>query len=215
MNNDQKFVFLESEGDAWYERNIENQNNIFDPQQDRIIPELLQLPLEPGMKILEIGCSNGLRLKWIKDNLELQCYGIEPSKKAVQSATSQDLKVIQGTADSLLFEDDLFDLVIFGFCLYLCDRDDLFCIAKETDRVLKSPGWLIILDFFSPIPSSRLYHHNLSVTTHKMDYRKLFDWNTDYICMTHKVRHHNSDEYTDNIQNWVGLSILRKGRFLW
>ena len=48
-----------------------------------------------------------------------------------------DVKLKIGTAEKLKFEDDKFDLIIFGFCLYLCDREDLIKIVDETNRVLK------------------------------------------------------------------------------
>lgn len=206
----QKSVFLESEGNAWLNRNNQGMWSNFDPKTDRLLPDLLELPLDPGMKVLEIGCSSGGRLLWLQENLNLECVGIEPSEEAVKIAREQGINVFQGTADSLPFGNISFDLVIFGFCLYLCDRDDLFRISQEADRVLKTPGWLAILDFFAPIPSSRSYHHLGGIFTYKMDYRTLFDWNPFYTCMTHKVRHHVDNSYTDNLQEWVSLSILRK-----
>jgi len=74
---------------------------------------------------------------------------LEPSNEAVYQAISLGLDARVGTADVIPFQDKSFDIVIFGFCLYLCDRDDLFKIAAEADRVLKTPGWLLIKDFYS------------------------------------------------------------------
>ena len=54
------------------------------------------------------------------------CYGIEPSAQAVAAACAKGINVMQGTADVLPFDNQSFDIVIFGFCLYLCDREDLF-----------------------------------------------------------------------------------------
>jgi ubiquinone/menaquinone biosynthesis C-methylase UbiE len=211
--NKQKTAFLESEGDAWFNRNQKVGSKRFLPDQDRLLTELIELPLTPGMKILEIGCSSGDRLVWLKENLGLECSGVDPSEQAVEVARAQGIQAYQGTADTLPFESTDFDLVIFGFCLYLCDRNDLFRIVQEADRVLKSPGWLAILDFFTPVPMSRSYHHLPEISTYKMDYRTLFDWNSNYICMTHKVRHHDDNTYTDKLQEWVGLSIFRKSNF--
>ena len=206
----QKTVFLDSEANAWLNRNNQGNEINFDPQKDRLLPDLLELPLKSGMKVLEIGCSSGYRLLWLQENLGLKCVGIEPSHQAVKIASDQGIEVYQGTAESLPFEDTSFDLVIFGFCLYLCDRADLFRIAQEADRVLRNPGWLAILDFFSLAPFALPYHHLKGLSTYKMDYRTLFDWNPNYICMTHKVRHHVDNKYTDEAQEWVSLSILRK-----
>ena len=210
---DQKNMFLDSEGDAWFRRNSRGSALNFNPEKDRLLSDLLELPLESGMKVLAIGCSSGSRLLWLQDNLGLQCSGIEPSKQAVKIACDKGLDVYQATAESLPFESQSFDLVIFGFCLYLCDRIDLFRIAQEADRILKNPGWLAILDFFSSTSITRPYHHLEGIFSHKMDYRTLFDWNPNYTCLTHKVRHHVDNTYTDDVQEWVALSILRKSNF--
>ena len=45
-----------------------------------------------------------------------------------------------GTADKLPFEDQSVDILVYGFCLYLCDREDMFNIAAEANRVIKSSG---------------------------------------------------------------------------
>lgn len=207
---EQKTAFLRSEGNAWFNRNPNSLSETSPPDQDRLLPDLLELPLKPSMKVLEIGCGSGKRLAWLKENLGLECNGIDPSAQAIEIARSLDINAVQGTADSLPFDKESFDLVIFGFCLCMCDREDLFRIALEADRVLKSQSWLIVMDFFTPTPTSRPYHHMSGITTYKMDYRTLFDWNPAYICMTHKVRHHIDNSYTDEIQEWIGISIFRK-----
>ena len=128
----QKNIFLKNEGDAWFKRNYKNK--YFD-KKDPIIRAILKcFDKNSNQKkvLLEIGCGNGNRLSWISENLNFQCYGVEPSKKAVADANLKNIKVIRGTADLLDFEDKKFDFVIFGFCLYLCDRSDLFQIAKES-----------------------------------------------------------------------------------
>ena len=38
----------------------------------------------------------------------------------------------------------------------------------------------------------------------------MFDWHPDYVCMTHKLRHHSEAGYTDEQDEWVAVSILRK-----
>ena len=142
-----------------------------------------------------------------------QCTGIEPSKKAVNEAKQKGLNVVEGTADNLPFQDNSFDIVIFGFCLYLCDREDLFRIAYEADRVLKNPGWLIIHDFFSIYPTKNPYHHVPGMFSYKMDYKTMFTWHPAYICFKHTVFHHEYPDkfcYSDDQNQWVAVSILRK-----
>ena len=105
--------------------------------------------------------------------------------------------------------------MIFGFCLYLCDREDLFRIASAADRVLRAPGRLMISDSFSPMPRAKTYHHLPDVYSYKMDYRTLFNWHPDYECMKHTIRSHaeaidGKESYTDEQDEWMALSILRK-----
>lgn len=210
----QKEIFLQSEGDAWFTRNQRSVGTRKLPNDDALLREMLDLmPVNTGgeeLKVLEVGCGDGTRLAWLKNNLNANCYGIEPSTQAVAAAHTKGINVQQGTADLLPFDSQSFDIMIFGFCLYLCDREDLFRIASEADRVLRSPGWLMILDFYSPVPRAKAYHHHPGVQSYKMDYRRLFTWHPDYECMTHKVRHHGEQIYTDNPDEWVAVSVLRK-----
>lgn len=209
----QKEIFLRSEGDAWFARNRQSVATRKLPDDDALLREIARLPplnAREGLKVLEIGCGDGTRLAWLQNNLNVECFGIEPSAHAVAVACSKGINVQQGTADVLPFDNQSFDIVIFGFCLYLCDREDLFRIASEADRVLRSPGWLLIMDFFSSTPRARTYHHRPGVQSFKMDYRTLFVWHPDYECMTHKVRHHGEAIYTDAPDEWVAVSVLRK-----
>ena len=195
----QRDIFLESEGDAWFSRNEQAVREKKLPDKDPVLQE-----------ILEIGCGDGSRLGWLKNNLNAQCFGIDPSEQAVHAANSKGVSAQQGTAELLPFDNDSFDIVIFGFCLYLCDREDLFRIAYEADRVLRTPGWLAILDSYSASPRNRKYHHTPDVLSYKMDYRSLFDWYPSYECMTHKVRHHVGLDYTASSEDWIATSILLK-----
>jgi ubiquinone/menaquinone biosynthesis C-methylase UbiE len=160
--------------------------------------------------LLEIGCGDGGRLSWLNKYKGLNCSGIDPSAKAVKIANDKGVQSIIGTADKLPFKNNEFDIVIFGFCLYLCDVEDLFQISQEADRVLKKTGWIIIHDFYSKSSITNKYKHCDGVNSHKMDYRKLFDWHPAYTCYSHEIKHHVHIEFTDEVNEWVGLSILRK-----
>lgn len=210
---DQKSVFRESEGDAWFERNRQRVLARQLPDDDPLLRELLTLlPAAGGERprVLEVGCGEGSRLGWLHTQLGAECHGIDPSAQAVAAARAKGVLAQHGTADTLPFERASFDFVIFGFCLYLCDRGDLFRIASEADRVLRTPGWLLLMDFHSPVPRSRPYHHRPGLRSYKMDYRTLFTWHPDYECMTHRVRHHEHGGCTDMQDDWVALSVLRK-----
>jgi ubiquinone/menaquinone biosynthesis C-methylase UbiE len=207
----QKDIFLKTEGNAWFDRNLSALQSRCLPGDDPLLMELLAIiPPTKALDILEIGCGEGARLSWLQKNLNAECYGIDPSNTAVTALRAKGIQAIQGTADFLPYKQNFFDIVIFGFCLYLCDREDLFRIASEADRVLRKPGWLVIVDFFNPNPKVNSYHHHPGVLSHKMDYRTLFDWHPDYECLTHKVRNHGDLSYSDDLDEWVAVSVLRK-----
>ena len=166
--------------------------------------------LEGGLTLLEVGSGEGKRLQYLQENRTLQCSGIEPSSKAVELATSRGVDAVKGTANSLPFSDHLFDFVVFGFCLYLCDREDLFKITHEADRVLKKTGLLIIHDFFLKTQMDKSYHHLKGLRSYKMDYRKLWDWHPSCACYSHQILSHGISSLCDNPDEWATTSILRK-----
>ncbi len=210
----QKDAFLSGEGDAWFERNAGSAERQI-PASDPLLRVLQDLIPESGgqrLRVLEVGCGDGARLHWLAANRNCECSGVDPSPRAVEAMRSRGLDAVCGTADRLEFGDASFDIVAFGFCLYLCDREDLFRIAAEADRVLRAPGWLVIYDFHASHPTRRDYHHLEGLYSYKMDYSALFTWHPDYSMYGQKVFHHGSGAYTDDASEWVATTVLRKRR---
>jgi SAM-dependent methyltransferase len=209
MSKQAKDVFLESEGDAWFHRNRAVAHR--DYSDDRVVRAIASIRgLTPGSKFLEVGCGGGERLSHLQNVMGYSCSGLEPSAAAVTAANKIGVNAVRGTADRLPFADASFDVVVFGFCLVWCDRQDLFRIASEADRVLREPGWLIIYDFYADQLRERPYHHKEGLFSYKMDYSRLFLWHPGYKLHFHEVRHHEHGGYTDDPDHWVGLSVLRK-----
>lgn len=215
MRTIQSQVFLEDEGDSWFKRNLNSLNQKDFGKSDPIVLAMQQtIHWPPGKmpNLLEIGCGSGHRLSWIATKLGYNVYGVEPSSEAVEYAQKQGLSVEKGTADCLPYAKGFFDVVCFGFCLYLCDREDLFRIATEADRVLSENGWLIIHDFFALEHTCRPYHHRDGLFSFKMDYSKLFTWNPAYVPVLQKLNQHGVEQYTDEAEEWVATTVLRKRR---
>lgn len=211
----QKNIFLDTEGDAWFDRCHKNSLNRDFDKVDPVVAALKKLgssydSKETVIKILEIGCGGAKRLEWLKDNLNFDVYGIDPSKNAIDQALEYGVHAKKGTADNIPFLSNQFDIVIFGFCLYLCDKDDLFQIAAEANRVLKSESWIIIHDFFATAEKVRDYKHKKGVYVRKMDYRSLFTWHPDFVCYSHTVNSHSSTHFTDDADEWISTSVIRK-----
>jgi SAM-dependent methyltransferase len=185
----QKDVFRNSEGDRYFTRNREKLTAAeAGAAGDPILESLRRFGVRPR-SVLEIGCSNGWRLEALRREAGASCHGLDPSPQAVAEGVAAYplLSLAVGTADSLPFPDATFDLVIFGFCLYLCDRKDLFRIAAEADRVLAEGGSLAILDFHPPFPYRNPYAHRPGLYSYKMDYSLLFRWSPAYTLVSQAI----------------------------
>jgi len=191
----QKKIFLESEGDLYFERN----KNFVSKNLDYYSKKIFQI-LRNGKnnKILEIGCGKGELLNKLSKKKNYKLYGIDPSSKAIKFNVNKKLNLKKGTADKLKFKDNFFNVVIFGFCLYLIDKQLLFKVVSEADRILKSKGYIVIYDFFHEKSLTKKYSHNKKIKTHKMDFSKLFLSHPFYNLVFKKIGHH--------------LDILRKSK---
>ncbi|MCB9989384.1 MAG: class I SAM-dependent methyltransferase [Rhodospirillales bacterium] len=210
MASDQKKIFMEDEGNGWFSRNrIVDEKLTAKAQIDPVLQMIEERRLAP-LNVLEIGASNGWRLSVLKErNPDIQCAGIEPSAQAVAEAFP-GIDMHQGTAEALPFEESSFDLIVFGFCLYLCDRRDLFKIAAEADRVLMDGGYLIVYDFYAESPYKNPYAHVEGLFSYKMDYSRMFSWNPSYSTIHQMIAPHpgTTDTSPDNL---VEITLMRKG----
>ena len=210
----QRKVFLDGEGDAWFERNFQRTSTqaLSWVDQDPLANLInnLPLPLGPEVSVFEVGCGQGLRIAHLHTSKGWTVSGLDPSSQAIDALTTSGYSGFVGTADSLPLSDNSLDLLIYGFCLYLCDRDDLFSIASEAHRVLKSQAWLAILDFWTPYPLVNSYQHSAGVYSYKADLPSMFTWHPSYVITDHQLRHHSTRSHTDEPQEWVAATVLRK-----
>ncbi len=206
----QKYIFLDGEGDSWFERN-NNLNMAERVKNDPILKEIKCLEINPKT-VVEIGCAEGWRLNVINEMYGSECFGFDPSKKAINNGSNIypgiNLKI--GTADDVECDSGSADLLIVGFCLYLCDRDELFRIAAELDRVLMNEGVMIILDFYSEVPYRNEYIHKEGVYSFKMDYSRLFTWNPTYSVLSKIITNHGMDRVMKIKDERIGIVSLRK-----
>lgn len=205
----QKEIFLQGEGDAWFRRNLNfaHQDKM---TNEPILKSLQELSIRPG-RILEIGCSTGHRLAAIADVLHSTCYGIDPSAAAIEQGRNlyPHLHLQQGTADDLPYDPNFFDLIIFGFCLYLCDPTDHFKIAWQADQALADKGFILIKDF-SPARSYRnSYSHKDSVYSYKMEFSRMFSWHPAYSLVSRAYLEH-AETFTFEQNECICIDLLRK-----
>jgi methionine biosynthesis protein MetW len=77
-----------------------------------IISELV----EPGSKVLDLGCGDGELLAWLAEHKKVVARGVEISPARVQKCIAQGLSVYQGDIDTGLadYPDQCFDFVILS-----------------------------------------------------------------------------------------------------
>lgn len=206
----QKEIFKSTEGDGWFNRNVKIDKKT--QNSDDLILQILQLIEIKPKTILEIGCSNGSRLNNLNVKFDSKCYGIDPSNQAIQDGKIKfpNITLQVSSADELPFEQTSFDMIIFGFCLYLCDRNDLFKIAYEADRCLCNNGYLVIYDFYPPFPYKNNYSHYKGIYSYKMNYAKMFSWNPVYKEIFNTIFSHSGYSQREIPDEKVAITILNK-----
>lgn len=209
----QEDIFLNQEGDKWFERNFENIKVGLKERisRDRVILSFELLNIIPS-NVLEVGCSDGWRLEGLRRKYKCKCSGVDPSPKAINhgKSTYQNIELNISTADALPYQDSLFDTVIIGFCLYLCDRDKLFKITYEVDRVLKNNGNLFILDFDPSFAYKNEYCHREGIFSYKMKYVNMFIWNPAYTQIYHESFSSEGGALGNNPDERISINVLLK-----
>jgi methionine biosynthesis protein MetW len=78
----------------------------------RIVASLI----EPGSRVLDVGCGDGALLRLLADTRNVDGRGIEISREGVAECVAKGLAVIQGDADTDLadYPDDAFDYVVLS-----------------------------------------------------------------------------------------------------
>jgi methionine biosynthesis protein MetW len=80
--------------------------------------------VEPGSRVLDVGCGDGELLALLRDSRAVDGRGVELSQSGVNQCVAKGLSVIQGDADADLvdYPDDSFDYVILSQTLQATHR---------------------------------------------------------------------------------------------
>ena len=110
----------------------------------QIISELIK----GNTRVLDVGCGDGILMKHLKDNKNVDTRGLEISKNNVQICISKGLSVIEGNAERDLqqFPDLSFDYVILSQTLqafYNPEKviDDLLRVANKAIVTIPNFGY--------------------------------------------------------------------------
>lgn len=91
--------------------------------------------VEPGGRVLDLGCGDGTLLARIRDERRATVRGVELSQAGVKACIGKGLSVFQGDLDEGLadFPDGSFDYVVLSQTLQVVHRPDL--LLEEMFRV--------------------------------------------------------------------------------
>ena len=93
--------------------------------------------IETDRRVLGVGCGDGTLMKFLKDNKNIDCRGMEISKNKIQKCIEKGLTVIEGNAeiDLIQFPNKSFDYVVLSQTLQAFLNPEL--VINELLRVGK------------------------------------------------------------------------------
>ena len=121
---------------------------------------LARVDLQKGSKILDLGCGTGALLKILEDRFpSSELTGIDLTEEMLAVAKqklSDNVELLLGSATNLPFDSKSFDWVIMSNVIgHLSDKK---AALKETHRVLKNPGKIVITDWTRDFQTMNLVH---------------------------------------------------------
>ena len=177
----QEEIFAESEGDAWFARNFWKME---DQAKNDPVRDILKqhVSVREVRAVVEFGCANGWRLNYLNEYYGWYALGVDPSMGAIANGTSRfpNIKLHRGTMTAHPVHANTMQLVIYGFCLYVCDPEDLCEVVAQGNNILEDGGYLIIHDFDGDFPHSVPNKHVEGLMTYKMDWSQLWLANPAY-----------------------------------
>jgi methionine biosynthesis protein MetW len=81
-------------------------------------PDLARIAswIEPGSKVLDLGCGDGALLAWLRDNRQVRGCGVEIDDNRVIACVQRGVEVIQQNLEDglAMFDDGQFDTVVLS-----------------------------------------------------------------------------------------------------
>jgi len=112
-----------------------------------------QIDLSNVKKVLEVGCGIGVLSSYLAEKYEWEVTGIDLDPEQIERAKNdyrenKYIKFLEANATKLPFGDNEFDLVLSVDAMHhIPNRNEAF---DEINRVLKSDGFYVLVDFALP-----------------------------------------------------------------
>lgn len=188
-----KFDKYQKRGSNYHWHQIKS--NIFNISifvQARYKQVLGQIPNSQELKILDIGCGDGVLLSLVHQKTKAQLFGIDLDDKSLKIAkTKVKAKFIKSSAYQLPFNNDFFDIVIAGEVIEHLKKPEK--MIAEIKRVLKPSAKAIIttpvkladkpedkmhVQEFTPLELNQIlgkYFNKVTIkTSHPLLFRRLY-----------------------------------------
>lgn len=131
-----------------YERLFESINNGL-----RILGVRLYHPPK-GASVLDVGCGTGVHLE-VYSRFDYKLYGIDTSPSMLSVAVERLGKkadLIQADATEMPYGSDSFDLILSMLVLHEMDDDVRSLVLSEMERVIKTDGRVLLIDYHAGKP---------------------------------------------------------------
>lgn len=169
---------------------------------------LEHLPMEPGMRVLDVGCGTGFPLLELAQRLGQSCtvVGLDPWHEAVERARQKakawsisNLEIIDGDALAMPFEDGSFDLIVSNLGINNLSKPE--SALAECCRVLKSRGRIALTT--NPCGHMSLFYNIYKATLEEMGETRCLE------LLDQHVQHRKTVNEIDSLLASAGFAVQR------
>ena len=119
--------------------------------------EALQSRLEPGAAVLDLCCGSGeAAAPWLAAGFGVSGLDISPLALALAARRHPSLKRVEGLAEEPPLQDESFLAIQLSVALHEFPRRERELVLRQSLRLLKPGGWLVIVDLHPAGPWLRL-----------------------------------------------------------